>query len=115
MFVREVNFYRLPNGQCPVEDFLDSLSGKQAQKVTWVLKLIESLEFIPAQYFKKLEGRDLWEVRAQLGSNDFRLLGFFDGGALVILTNGFLKKSQRTPEKDIQLAEQRRMDYLSRR
>jgi len=45
--MRTVNFYRLPNGKSPVEDFLDSLTGKQAQKVLWVLQLIEELEVIP--------------------------------------------------------------------
>jgi hypothetical protein len=45
--MRTVNFYRLPNGQNPVKEFLDSLTGKQAQKVLWVLQLIEELETIP--------------------------------------------------------------------
>ena len=52
--MRTVSFYRLPNGVSPVEEFLDSLTGKQAQKVLWVLQLVEELEVIPRQYFKKL-------------------------------------------------------------
>jgi len=55
--MRTVNFYRLPNGQSPVELFLDSFTGKQAQKVTWVLQLIEELDIVPVQYFKKLVGQ----------------------------------------------------------
>jgi hypothetical protein len=51
--MRSVNFYRLPNGKSPVEEFLDSLAGKQAQKILWVLQLIEELDVIPRQYFKK--------------------------------------------------------------
>lgn len=71
---------------------------------------------VPVQYFKKLTGReDLWEVRAQSGSDDFRLLGFFDGGNLVILTNGFSKKTQKTPAREIELAVRRRSEYLARR
>lgn len=82
----------------------------------WVLKLIEELETIPGQYFKKLAGTDdIWEVRVQFGNDIFRLLGFFDGGHLIILTNGFAKKTQKTPLSEIQLAERRRKDYLSRR
>jgi hypothetical protein len=50
--MRTVNFYRLPNGNSPVEEFLDSLTGKQAQKVVWVLQLVEELDFVPRQYFK---------------------------------------------------------------
>jgi phage-related protein len=57
----------------------------------------------------------LWEVRAAQGNNEFRLLGFFDEGNLVILTNGFAKKSQKTPPEQIALAEQRKKDYLGRK
>ena len=62
--MRTVNFYRFTNGQSPVEAFLDSLTGKQAQKVLWVLQVIEEMEVIPRQYFKKLvDGEGIWEVR----------------------------------------------------
>ena len=111
-----IEFYRLSNGKSPVEDFLDTLTGKQAQKVLWVLRLIEDLEIVPRQYFKKLVGTDnLWEVRIQLGSDIFRLLGFFDHGTLLILTNGFAKKSQKTPIQEIALARRRMDEYLARR
>ena len=114
--MREIRFYRTESGACPVEEFLDSLSGKQAQKVTWVLQLIEDMEVIPVQYFKKLVNTDdLWEVRVQAGNNIFRLLGFLDGKQLVVLNHGFQKKTQKTPKKEIQLAEARKKDYLKRR
>jgi phage-related protein len=114
--MRSVLFYHHPNGQCPIELFLDSLTGKQAQKITWVLQLIEEMEIVPIQYFKKLVSRDdLWEVRVQYGSNDFRLLGFFDIGNLIILTNGFAKKTQKTPTHEIELAIRRKNEYLARR
>ena len=114
--MRTVNFYRLPNGNSPVEEFLDSLTGKQAQKVLWVLQLIEELDVIPRQYFKKLvDSEGIWEVRIQFGNDIFRLLGFFDGGTLLILTNGLAKKTQKTPPQEIALAVRRKEDYLSRR
>ena len=114
--MRTVNFYRLPNGQSPVEVFLDSLTGKQAQKVTWVLKLIEELDIVPVQYFKKLvDSENIWEVRIQFGNDIFRLLGFFESGALLILTNGFAKKKQKTPPQEIELAVTRKNDYLKRK
>lgn len=50
--MREIIFYRTASGKCPVEEFLDSLPAKEAQKVTWVLRLIEELPRIPKQYFK---------------------------------------------------------------
>ncbi|MFK0732559.1 MAG: type II toxin-antitoxin system RelE/ParE family toxin [Gloeotrichia echinulata GP01] len=114
--MREIIFYRTDTDKCPVEEFIDSLSGKQAQKVLWVLRLIQELDKVPNQYFKKLVNTDdIWEVRVQVGNNAFRLLGFFDDDNLVILTNGFVKKTQKTPSQQIELAEQRKRDYLNRK
>ncbi len=107
--MREIVFYRTDSDNSPVEEFLDSLSGKQAQKVLWVLCLIQELDSVPSQYLKKLVNTDnIWEVRVQLGNNIFRLLGFFDNDSLIILTNGFAKKTQKTPTQEIELAEQRK-------
>jgi phage-related protein len=106
----------MQSGECPIEKFLDALSAKQAKKITWVLQLVETLEIVPIQYFKKLGGTDdIWEVRVDFGGDTFRLIGFFDKGDLVILTNGFAKKSQKIPTSEISLAEQRKTDYQSRR
>ena len=100
---------------CPVEEFLDSLSGKQAQKVIWVMQLVEDLVQVPKQYFKKLVNTaDIWEIRIQLGSDIFRVLGFFVDDARFVATNGFQKKSQKTPIKEIVLSEKRKLDYISR-
>lgn len=96
--------------------FLDSLDSKQAKKVTWVLNLIESTPRVPKEYFKKLTGTSgIWGVRVQSGSNIFRLLGFLDNGKFVVLTNGFIKKSQKTPKNEIAIVEQRKADYLHRK
>ncbi len=114
--MRVIQFYRSETGQSPIEEFLDSLSGKQAKKIAWILQLIEELDNIPAQYFKKLVGTDnIWEVRVQVSGNIFRLLGFIDGNNLIILNHGFQKKTKKTPLKEIKTAEKRKKDYLSRR
>lgn len=114
--VRTIEFYRTSSGNCPVEDFLDSLSDRHAQKITWVLRLVERLDIVPQQYFKKLVStEDLWEIRVQMGGNSYRLLGFFDGSLLLVLTSGFSKKEQKTPIREIELAHRRRTDYLQRR
>jgi len=111
-----IKFYKLSSGDSPVSNFLDSLSGKQAQKVAWTLQLIEEMDMVPTKYFKKLVNTDdIWEVRVQVGSNIFRLLGFLDSGNLVVLNHGFQKKTQKTPKKDIHIAEARKRDYLNRR
>ena len=113
--MREIVFYRMESGRCPVEEFLDSLNSKQAQKVAWVLQLVEELNVVPVQYFKKLVGsEDIWEVRIQVG-NIYRILGFLDGAELVVLNHAFQKKTQKTPAKEIKAAENRKRDYLARK
>ena len=114
--MREILFYKTVSGKCPVEEFLESLTSKQAQKVTWVLGLIEELSSIPSKYFKKLVNTDnIWEVRIRFGNDIFRLLGFFDGSQLVVLNHAFQKKTQKIPRQIIQIAEKRKRDYLTRR
>jgi len=95
---------------------LNTLTDAQAKKVAWVLKLIREINQVPSKYFKKLVNtNDIWEVRIDVGKVTFRLLGFFYGHDLIILTNSFQKKSQKTPAMEIQLAENRKKKYLSRR
>jgi len=114
--MREIIFYRTGSGRCPVEEFLDTLSDKQAAKILWVLRLVKSLDPVPKQYFKLLENTDgIWEVRVQLGNNIFRLLGFIAESQMIVLTNGFAKKMQKVPQQEIVLAQQRRKNYLERR
>jgi phage-related protein len=114
--MRTIEFYRTSSGKCPVEEFLDSLSDQHAQKVVWVLRLVERMEIVPQQYFKKLVGTsDIWEIRAQIGGMSYRFLGFFDRSTTLVLTTGFSKKQQKTPAREIELAIERRKDHLGRR
>lgn len=112
---RTVIFYRTVDGKCPVQEFIDSLPGKVAQKIVWVLRLLEDLEIVPSSYFKKLVGtEEIWECRIQFGSNAYRIFCFFMDNS-VVLTHGFVKKSQRTPMNEIERAEAYRKDFLRRR
>jgi phage-related protein len=114
--MRKILFYKTGSGQNPIEDFLDSLPPKQAQKVAWVLKVVEDLERVPSTYFKKMiDTQDLWEVRCGQGSNVFRLIGFFDGPELVVLAHAFQKKSQKIPKQSIKIAEERKREYFRRK
>ena len=98
-----------------MQGFLDSLPGKVAQKIVWVLKLLEDLDVVPSSYFKKLVGTDeIWECRIQFGSNAYRLLCFFLDRSIVVLTHGFVKKSQKTPVREIERAEAYRRDFGER-
>ncbi len=74
------------------------------------------MNIIPKEYLKKLVNTDdIWEVRVQSGNNIFRILCFFDKGNIIVLTNGFTKKTQKTPKNEIKLAEKRKQEYLTRR
>jgi len=82
--MREIIFYKTRTGKRPVAEFLDSLNSKQAKKVVWVVSLIEDIDQVPKEYYKKLTGTDdIWEVRVQLASDIFRILGFPDSNHIV--------------------------------
>jgi phage-related protein len=116
IMLRQIVFYESVSGDCPIEEFLESLSPKQVQKITWVLRLIEELQAIPSSYLKKLVNTDgIWEVRVVVGNNIFRLLGFFDGPMLIVLNHAFQKKTQKTPSQAINIAESRKKDYFQRK
>ena len=94
--MREILFYKTESGECPVERFLNSLDGKQAQKIAGVMQVIEEVEKVPTTYLKKLTNtEDIWEIRVQTSGNIFRFLGFFDQGKFIVLTNGFQKKTKK--------------------
>ena len=74
-------------------------------KIYKVIEIIETYERVPSNYLKHLKGTNgLYEARIKLGSNIWRVFCFFDKGKLVILLNGFSKKSQKTPQKEIDKA-----------
>ncbi len=71
---------------------------------------------VPEQYFRKMVNTaDIWEARVRAGSNIFRILGFFDGSKVVVMTHAFQKKTQKTPRQLIRLAEERKQDYFRRK
>ena len=112
---REVLFYHKSDGECPVEEFLDALPSKTARKVVWVLNLAEDLDRIPSRYFCKLaDTNGVWEFRIKLGSNIFRVFAFWDDFRIV-LTHGFVKKTQKTPSEQIQMAGNFKKDYFQRK
>ena len=113
--IKTILFYKTTEGRCPVQEFLDSLTGKVAQKIIWVLRLLEDIETVPSTYFKKLTGTDIWECRIQYGSNSYRIFCFFDSHSVIVLTHGFMKKTQKTPKQEIERTDFYRKEFLSRR
>ena len=74
--------------------------------------MVEDLQRVPETYLKHIENTDgLYEIRVQLGSDIFRIFCFFDQGQLVVLANGFQKKSQKTPKKEIEIALKIKEEY----
>ncbi len=94
------------------KDFYSDQSIKVKKKILWTLRVIEDLERIPEIYFKHLEGTDgLYEIRVQSGSDIFRIFCFFDDNNLVVIGHGFQKKTQKTPEREIERGEKIKRDY----
>ena len=94
------------------EDFLKKQTKKVQDKIYKILEAIETLEYVPERYLKHLKGTDgLYEARIQLGSNIWRVFCFFDRGKLVILLNGFQKKTQKTPKREIDKAIKLKKQY----
>ena len=84
------------------ENFLLEQPKKVQDKIFKIIEAIETLERVPSNYLKHIVGTDgLYEARIQLGSNIWRVFCFFDGEKLVVLMNGFQKKTQKTPKNEI--------------
>ncbi len=87
------------------EEFFIKQRSKVKNKIIWTLNLIEELERIPETYLKHIKNTDgLYERRVQQGSDIFRIFCFFDNEDLVVLANGFQKKTQKTPKREIEKA-----------
>ncbi len=94
-------------------DFYNELEENEQAKIEWTLKLIQVTQKVPEKYFKHLTGtKGLYEVRIEVGSNIFRIFSFFDKGNVVVLGNGFQKKSQKTPKQEIKKALEIMEEYL---
>lgn len=94
------------------EEFLFAQPKKAQDKIFKVVEIIETYERIPTTYLKAITGTDgLFEARIKLGSNIWRVFCFFDKGILVILLNGFAKKTQKTPKKEIDKAVRLMAEY----
>jgi phage-related protein len=94
------------------QEFFSAQKDKVKDKIIWTLTLIEEIERVSEQYLKHLEGTDgLYEIRIQLGNDIFRIFCFFDSGKLIIITNGFQKKTQKTPKQEIDKALKIKKDY----
>lgn len=110
-----VEFYETKSGEIPVQEFIDSLDPKMGAKVLSMLEILEEKgNTLRLPYSEHLED-GIFELRCKFSSNITRTLYFFYEGATIVLTNGFVKKTQKTPPAEIALAKARRKDYLERK
>jgi phage-related protein len=107
-FIRQIIYYE--------EYYLDFFNAQKEEvrkKLNWTLQLISIQNRIPEKFFKHITGSDaIFEIRVEVGSDIFRVFSFFDKGNLVILVNGFQKKTQKTPKAEIKMAEKLKKEYL---
>jgi len=102
------DFYFLVNTSDKIQDW------KTQEKIEYVLDLVRYEKQVPIKFFKFLESTDgIYEIRIITTFKNIRILCFFDEGQLVVLTNCFLKKTQKTPRKEIKLAERLKNEYLT--
>lgn len=97
-------------------NFYQAQTEEVQRKIEWTLNLLQTIDRVPKKYFDHMTGTNgLFEVRVELGGNIFRLFAFFDKGNLVILGNGFQKKSQKTPKTEIDKALKIKAEYENER
>lgn len=108
-FIRDIFYYK--NYYL---DFFNALNPKVKLKFNWTLKLIATVEKVPIKFFKHITSSiGLFEVRVEVGSDIYRVFSFFDQGNLIVLVNGFQKKTQKTTKKEIELAEKLKKQYFA--
>ncbi len=106
--IREIIFYKNY-----FDDIFKPLNEKVKDKIDEVLFMISIVERIPKKFFDKMEGvKGLFEIRIEYQSNIYRIFCCFDKGNLVVLFNGFQKKTQKTPRKEIEKAEKIMKEYF---
>ena len=111
----EAVFYDRPDGTEPVRDFLLSLDRKMRAKMLKEIDLLEANGTALREPYSKPLGDGIFELRAKVGSDITRVLYFFFVGQRIILTNGFVKKTDKTPQQEKDKAKQYRKEYLSRK
>ena len=92
-------------------DFYKKQSQKVRKKINWTIGLLKYLEVIPEKYLKHIEETDLYEIRISFGNNIFRIFCFFDKGRIIVVLNGFQKKTEKTPKAEIERALKLEKDY----
>lgn len=95
-------------------DFFNELTEDVQKKFNWTFELIATIDRVPKKYFQYMESTvGLYEIRVEAGSNIFRAFTFFDEGQLIVVANGFQKKTQKTSKNEIELAKKIKKEYFN--
>ena len=92
------------------DDFMATLTEKEALKVEWVISLLETQDRLPTKFIKHIQ-EGIYELRIKTGSNIYRIFFIFDDDKIVVLFNGFQKKTQKTPKNEIEKAIKIKNEY----
>lgn len=111
----EVVFYDLPNGKEPAKEFLEGLDVKMQAKMIRTIALLQQNGTALREPYSKPLDDGIFELRAKVGSDISRVLYFFFVGRKIVLTNGFIKKAQKTPPGEIEKAKTYRKEYNNRK
>lgn len=110
----DVEFYETADGRIPVEDFLESLPPRLWEKSIFALNMLEMFGSTLREPYSKNLGDGLFELRIKYSSDIARMFYFFYVGKKIIVTNGFIKKSMKTPTGERKKAEKYKKDYLKK-
>lgn len=110
----EIEFYETEEGSCPVKEFLDELPLKLGAKAVRDIELLEEKGTQLREPYSKHLRNGIFELRTQFSNDIVRVFYFFYIGQKAILTNGFIKKTQKTPEREIEKAVLYKADYERR-
>ena len=110
----EVEFYTKDDGEKPAKDFILGLDAKMRAKVLGIINVLEEKGNQLREPYSKHLDDGIFEIRGKVGTDITRVLYFFYYGKKIIITNGFVKKTQDTPRREIKLAKSYRKDYLER-
>lgn len=110
----DIEFYRLPSGEAPVQEFLDSLDTRMRAKAIYSLSILEEYGNQLREPYSKPLGDGLFELRVKFASDISRIFYFFVVGNKIVLTNGFIKKTMKTPRAELTLARKYKADYEGR-
>lgn len=110
----EVEFYQAKDGTIPAEDFIRSLDRKMKAKVLGLIQILSEKGNQLREPYSKHVDDGIFELRGQIGNDITRILYFFYYDGKIILTNGFVKKTQKTPRNEIAKAKAYRKDYIER-